>query len=120
ITRAAPARILGLSRKGHLGPGADADITIYTPQADFEQMFQLPRCVIKAGEIIVDQGEIRQSVSGVTLNGAPDFDRDAVPLIREWFESCYTVQFRNYHIEDYEVGSISTEPCGNREALSAE
>ena len=28
ITRAGPARILGLNRKGHLGPGVDADITL--------------------------------------------------------------------------------------------
>ncbi len=34
ITRAGPARILGLKHKGHLGPGADADITIYTPDAE--------------------------------------------------------------------------------------
>jgi formylmethanofuran dehydrogenase subunit A len=32
ITRAGPARMLGLKHKGHLGVGADADITIYTPQ----------------------------------------------------------------------------------------
>ena len=31
ITRAGPARILGLKNKGHLRVGADADITIYTP-----------------------------------------------------------------------------------------
>jgi hypothetical protein len=31
ITRAGPARMLGLKHKGHLGPGADADITLYTP-----------------------------------------------------------------------------------------
>jgi len=29
ITRAGPARLLGLKNKGHLGAGADADITIY-------------------------------------------------------------------------------------------
>jgi formylmethanofuran dehydrogenase subunit A len=29
ITRAGPAKALGLKHKGHLGPGADADITIY-------------------------------------------------------------------------------------------
>ncbi|MFI4873874.1 MAG: formylmethanofuran dehydrogenase subunit A, partial [Blastopirellula sp. JB062] len=34
ITRAAPARILGLAQKGHLGVGADADVTIYSPQSD--------------------------------------------------------------------------------------
>ena len=49
ITRAGPARILGLKHKGHLGPGADADITIYTPDANQETMFELPRFVIKAG-----------------------------------------------------------------------
>ncbi len=30
ITRAAPAQILGLDAKGHLGVGADADVTIYS------------------------------------------------------------------------------------------
>ena len=49
ITRAGPARILGLKHKGHLGPGADADITIYTPHENKETMFELPRYVIKAG-----------------------------------------------------------------------
>ena len=28
ITRASPARLLGLKNKGHLGVGADADITL--------------------------------------------------------------------------------------------
>ena len=110
ITRAAPARMLGLTRKGHLGPGADADITIYTPNADKERMFELPRCVIKAGEILIEQGEIRQTVGGLTLQTAPDFDRDVVPSIREWFESHYTVQFRNYAVEDHEVGQMMVQP----------
>ena len=43
ITRAGPARILGLKNKGHLGVGADADITIYTPDPNRETMFALPR-----------------------------------------------------------------------------
>ena len=74
ITRAGPARILGLKDKGHLGPGADADITIYTPDANAETMFEMPRYVIKAGEIIVEQGEIRQPVMGKTLFVAPEYD----------------------------------------------
>ena len=59
---AGPARILGLKNKGHLGPGADADITIYTPHENKETMFELPRYVIKAGQIIVETGEIRDPV----------------------------------------------------------
>ena len=58
ITRAGPARILGLDRKGHLGPGADADVTIYAPDDDRRRMFALPRYVIKGGEIVVDDGEL--------------------------------------------------------------
>ena len=33
ITRSGPARILGLTNKGHLAPGADADVTIIDPDA---------------------------------------------------------------------------------------
>ena len=39
ITRAGPARLLGLAAKGHLGVGADGDVTIYEEQADKERMF---------------------------------------------------------------------------------
>ncbi|HLJ10055.1 MAG TPA: formylmethanofuran dehydrogenase subunit A, partial [Planctomycetaceae bacterium] len=74
ITRAAPARMLGLAHKGHLGVGADADIAIYTPSADKLAMFELPRYVLKAGEIVVEQGEIRQESFGRTLHVAPAFD----------------------------------------------
>ena len=66
ITRAGPARILGLSSKGHLGPGADADVTIYTPNENKETMFELPRIVIKAGEVIVEEGELRAAPIGRT------------------------------------------------------
>jgi formylmethanofuran dehydrogenase subunit A len=74
ITRAAPARILGLPRKGRLGPGADADITIYAPDDDKRRMFALPRYVIKAGEVVVDDGELRAAPMGATLLVAPEVD----------------------------------------------
>ena len=50
ITRAGPARALGLQQhKGHLGVNADADITIYDDIEDKEMMFNAPRYVIKSG-----------------------------------------------------------------------
>ncbi len=110
ITRAAPARMLGLTRKGHLGSGADADITIYTPDQDIERMFELPRFVIKAGKILIEQGEIRRTIEGVTLQTAPDYDDAVIPSIRKWFEASYTVQYRNYIVEDHEVGPTVVEP----------
>jgi formylmethanofuran dehydrogenase subunit A len=91
--------MLGLSHKGHLGVGADADITIYTPGADKRAMFELPRYVLKAGEIVVEQGEIRQEVYGKTVHVAPDYDEGRLPDIKKWFESYYTVQFANYPVD---------------------
>ncbi len=102
ITRAGPARILGLKHKGHLGPGADADITIYTPHENKETMFELPRYVIKAGQMIVEQGEIRDPVEGKTLYVSPDYDHDVEIDIANWFEKYYSIRFRNYPVtEDY-------------------
>jgi formylmethanofuran dehydrogenase subunit A len=99
ITRAAPARMLGLANKGHLGPGADADVTIYTPGPDRRAMFELPRFVIKAGELIVERGEIRQDMQGRTLHVAPGYDEGVLPDIRKWFEAYYTIQFENYPVD---------------------
>lgn len=101
ITRAGPARMLGLKNKGHLGPGADADITIYTPSADKKQMFELPRYVIKAGEIIVEKGEVRRDLEGTTLHVEPGFDEGRLADIKKWFEAYYTIQFANYPVDHH-------------------
>jgi formylmethanofuran dehydrogenase subunit A len=113
ITRAGPARMLGLKHKGHLGPGADADITIYTPGSDIKAMFELPRYVIKAGEVIVEQGEIRQDAEGATLHVTPAFDEGLLPDIQEWFEEYYTIQFANYPVDPHHLsrGGVAVE-CG--------
>lgn len=99
ITRAAPARILGLQNKGHLGPGADADITIYTPHENPQVMFELPRYVIHRGRVVVEDGELREPVQGQTHYVAPEYDRSVEPHIAKWFEQNYTIRFRNYPVE---------------------
>jgi formylmethanofuran dehydrogenase subunit A len=98
ITRSGPARILGLANKGHLGPGADADITIYTPNDDKRVMFELPRLVIKSGVVIVDQGEVREPANGKLLYVAPEWDVSIETDLAAWFEKYYSVRFRNYPI----------------------
>jgi formylmethanofuran dehydrogenase subunit A len=112
ITRAAPARILGLPHKGHLGPGADADVAVYTPGPDKRAMFELPRYVIKAGEVVVEQGEVRAEVFGRTLHVRPGYDEGALADIKKWFESYYTIQFANYPVDDHYLAHGGTAvPC---------
>jgi formylmethanofuran dehydrogenase subunit A len=91
--------MLGLAHKGHLGAGADGDITIYTPSANRQAMFELPRYVIKAGEVVCEQGEIRREDFGTTLHVAPAYDEGRLDDIRNWFESYYTIQFANYAVD---------------------
>lgn len=99
ITRAAPARILGLKDKGHLGIGADADITIYQPDDDIQRMFELPRYVIRRGEVIVDDGELKAQPEGRLFHVGPTYDEACVPDIQKWFEENYTIRFRNYPVD---------------------
>ena len=99
ITRAGPARMLGLKHKGHLGPGADADVTIYTPHENKEIMFELPRVVIKNGDVIVEEGEIRNTPIGKTLHVQPQYDLTDEADIKEWFEQFYSIRWRNYPVD---------------------
>jgi formylmethanofuran dehydrogenase subunit A len=102
ITRAGPAKLLGLRHKGHLGPGADADITIYMEQPDKEEMFSTPRYVLKDGRIIIEDGELRTDHEGRVLHVAPAYDPDIEAVIRPFFEDYYTIQFDNYPVgEEY-------------------
>jgi formylmethanofuran dehydrogenase subunit A len=99
ITRAAPARILGLKNKGHLGLGADADVTIYEKHEDKERMFACPRYVIKEGNILVEDGEIRKEIFGKTLFVSPEYDPAVEKDIRDYFEKYYTIEFENYPVQ---------------------
>jgi formylmethanofuran dehydrogenase subunit A len=98
ITRAAPARLLGLKRKGHLGHGADADITIYDLDTDWEKTFATPKIVVKAGEVIVEDGEIRRDMEGQSLYVEPEYDPGIEPELRKWFADFYTIEFENYAV----------------------
>jgi formylmethanofuran dehydrogenase subunit A len=103
ITRAAPARMLGLSQKGHLAPGADADIVVYALQDDWQTMFETPRYVLKAGQVLIDHGEIRETPTGETLSVAPEYDEQSLPVIRAWFEEMSTLKFSNYPVRAEDV-----------------
>ena len=100
ITRAGPARALGLQNKGHLGVGADADITIYTEDEDREQMFNAPRYVIKDGIPVIKDHEFVTDHKGKILHSKPGYNEDISGEIEPFFEDYYSVKFSNYAISD--------------------
>ena len=100
ITRAGPARLLGLADKGHLGVGADADVTVYREHEDREHMFATPRYVIKGGRVIVEDGELREAPAGELLRVAADHDGAIESTLRPLFEEHYSVQLGNYPVRE--------------------
>jgi len=96
---AGPARALGLTHKGNLGLGCDADIVIYEEDADIVRMFGHPRYVIKGGEIVLEDGEIREAPQGHEFLVKPHCEPDIDAFMRPLFEDCYTMQFDNYPVE---------------------
>ncbi|HYB29114.1 MAG TPA: formylmethanofuran dehydrogenase subunit A [Solirubrobacteraceae bacterium] len=100
ITRAGPARRLGLRDKGHLGVGADADVTIYHDRADREEMFATPRYVIKGGEVVVEDGELRRTDDGLLFSSRAGFDPEVNRVLEPLFGERYTVSFGHYPVRD--------------------
>jgi formylmethanofuran dehydrogenase subunit A len=124
-TRAATAKILGLSNKGHLGVGADADIAVYNinpkevnPSVDYKlvrQAFSRAYLTMKDGEIVVKDGEIVAAPVGrtywVNTKAPKDVEDVVIPEVQKLFEDYYTVRFENYYIpESYLACSAPIEP----------
>ncbi len=103
MTRAAPAKILGLQDRGQLGVGAAADITVYREDEDREKMFTAPEYVFKDGELVVRDGKIVKVVWGNTHVVKPEFDNSIEKQLKPYFDQYQTMQLQNFKISDDEL-----------------
>ena len=115
ITRAAPARSLGLKDKGHLGLGADADIAIYDinpsnmdvltgKPSKLRRAFGQAYYTIKNGEVVVRDGKILKTPFGRTFyvesQTKPEMESNLLRSIEAKFRDYYTVGLENYQINE--------------------
>jgi len=119
LTRAGPARSLGLKDRGHLGPGASADITVYFDKADREAMFTKPELVFKNGELIVRDGKVIKVVQGATHVARPEYDKAIEKPLKEYFDRYHTMRMENFKVSDDEIieggrGEIVVQPTKAR------
>ena len=111
ITSAGPARALGMPRKGHLGVGADADVSIYNDDPQPDRMFGYPRYVLKGGEVVLEEGEIRQTPQGREFLVQPSYDGQIEEYLRPVFQQVYTMSFDNYPVEMERVARPEIRAC---------
>lgn len=121
MTRAGPAKSLGLVDRGHLGVGAWADITVYDDNPDREAMFTTPELLFKNGELIVRNGKIVKVVNGGTHVARPNYDRGIERSLKRYFEDFHTVRMDNFRLSDDEIinggrGSLIIQPTRARAA----
>ena len=103
MTRAGPARTLGLADRGHLGAGAAADIVVYRDEADRERMFTTPEYVFKDGELIVRDGRLVKLTRGSVHTVKPEYDRSIEASVAEYFEHYQTSSFQGFRISRDEL-----------------
>ncbi|MEX3936575.1 formylmethanofuran dehydrogenase subunit A [Paraburkholderia phymatum] len=103
VTRAGPARLLGLKDRGHLGPGAAADIAVYRDDADRERMFTSPAYVFKDGQLVARDGNLVSTPTGGIHFVSPDFDRSIETTLRQYSEANLATNFAHAAISDDEI-----------------
>ncbi|MBN2230228.1 MAG: formylmethanofuran dehydrogenase subunit A [Candidatus Thorarchaeota archaeon] len=114
-TRAGPARILGLEKvKGHLGPGADADIAVYDVNPEKVDLALNPSKIIRVfssafltmlnGEQVVKRGKVDMTPHGTVWSVNPKLsealgsriDCELESMMGRWFSH----SFQNYPVPD--------------------
>ncbi len=100
MTRAAPAKILGLNDRGSLKPGSIADISIYKPQKNFEKMFKNAEYVFKNGVEIVRKGKVLRHFKTSTKCLNLCYDHKIHKKIKDWFDNYYSLNLSDFEIDE--------------------
>lgn len=91
MTRVAPAKILGLPDRGHLGAGALADVAVYHDDPDRAAMFRFAHLVFKDGDLVVRDGRVTHYRFGKAMKVAPSFDRAIDNRIKTYYDDLYGI-----------------------------
>ncbi len=106
MTRAAPARVLGLADRGHLGAGAAADLTVYENHRDRERMFATPTYVFKDGAEVARGGSVVATSNGKIHVVRPQYDRAIARSIEAFFDDHMTIGFHHFPLSEAELEDI--------------
>ncbi len=115
MTRAATAKVLGLlESKGHLGVGADADVSIYDikpgeidPSVEYAKIksaFSAAAYTLKGGEVVVKDGKIAATPIGrtfwVNASVPEQYMNEVTKDMQMKFKNYYSIQLANYMVQD--------------------
>ncbi len=100
MTRAAPAKLLGLKDRGHLGAGALADVAVYRKGDDIAAMFRRAAFVLKNGELVVEDGNVTHWRWGKALRLKPEPDKAMVKRLDAYHQQRYGLSLDGFVFPD--------------------
>ncbi|TWG99479.1 formylmethanofuran dehydrogenase subunit A /formyltransferase/hydrolase complex subunit A [Mesorhizobium sp. J18] len=103
MTRAAPARLLGLKDRGNLAAGAIADVAVYRKGKDIAKMFGSAAFVFKDGELVVKDGEVVAHRWGRALRLAPQPDKTMVRRLEAYHQERYGLSLDWFDFPDWAI-----------------
>ncbi len=103
MTRAAPARLLGLSDRGHLGAGAVADVAVYDDGQGRARMFGSAALVFKDGELVVRNGKVTHYRFGRALTVRPDYDAAMDRRMAAYYDTRYGLADDFIKVPDFAI-----------------
>lgn len=106
-TRSAPAKLMGLPDRGHLGVGAIADIAVYTPNDNYAVMFGNATWLFKNGLAVVKDGEILIEPSGQMLTLVEIASGGIENELQAYFDDYFTTRLDNIKISPDSLGSYT-------------
>jgi formylmethanofuran dehydrogenase subunit A len=104
MTRAAPARLLGLQDRGHLAAGAVADVAVYENEPDRAKMFRSAALVFKHGALVVRDGKLTQHIFGRALMVEPERDRAIDRRLKAYYDERYGMSDDLIKVPDHAIG----------------
>ena len=104
MTRSAPAKLLGLTDRGRLDPGAVADVAVYEDTKDRAKMFRAAAYVFKDGELVVRDGSITRCRFGRALTVQPERDRAVERRMLAYYEGRYGLALEFLKVPEHALG----------------
>jgi formylmethanofuran dehydrogenase subunit A len=104
MTRASPAKLLGLTDRGHLGVGAVADVAVYAERADKAQMFRAAALVFKDGELVVRDGKVTRYHWGRALTVRPPDSGAIARRMRSYYEERFGLSSDLMAVPEWAIG----------------
>lgn len=127
MTRSSAAKLLGLNDRGHLAPGAVADIAVYDPhkrsdptagmRPDYRTMFADAALLFKNGRLVVQDGMVIERITGSVQTVSPVYDAGITRTVKQYFDRFYSLKLSQYGVDDADFDDLEHKRFRNITAV---